>query len=128
MATTPTTPNTPRHGAIHWIESFPPLDGGQPKRRMAIFIDLEDLPPTGTPPRLIFVAITTEPPDHARDPDAVRLARVFPRESWALPRWIREIPPEHVGEFVRMLPLVLQTNLDEAVVDRFFDYPDPGGE
>lgn len=95
---------------------------------MAILIDLDDLPPTGDPPRQIFVAITTEPPDHARDPDAVSLVRVFPRDSWALPRWIGEIPPERVGEFVRMLPLVLQTKLDEAIVDRFFDYRDPDGK
>lgn len=109
-----------KHGFAYWIDGFPPLHGGQPKRRPAIYLDLGDVLPGAVGGVFVFVGSSTEEPDPKRDYDAIRVSYGLPEVCWAYPEWVVEVPGEAVGEEAGRLPLVLLEPLIEAVIERIW--------
>ena len=109
-----------KHGFAYWIDGFPPLRGGQPKRRPAIYLDLDDVLAETAGGFFVFVGSSTEEPDPKRDYDAIRVLSGLPEACWVYPEWVVEVPGDAVGEEAGRLPLVLMEPLVEAVIERIW--------
>lgn len=114
-----------KHGFAYWIDRFPPLRGGEPKRRPAIYLDLGDALPQLSGGLFVFVGSSTEEPDPQRDYDAIRVMSGLPEPSWIYPEWVVEVPGVEVGEQAGRLPLVLLEPLIEAIIERAWGFEDP---
>lgn len=113
-----------RTGDAYWIDAFPPLDGGEPKRRPAVFLDLGDAIPDSPDGLLVFVGTTTDNDrDMHRDHDAIHAPVGLPTPCVILPRWVAEVPRSAVGPAAGRLGAPLIAKLLDAVIDRFFDLP-----
>lgn len=94
-----------RRGQIHWIDSFPPLDGGRPKRRPVVLVIVP--PGAGDSVTAVVAAATTTPSDAATDDhDKVPLPTAathrnsttgLMKPSWVLPRWLARIAVDRLG-------------------------------
>lgn len=102
------------------MDDFPPLRGGERKRRPAVYLDLDDVPPGGGA-TVVLVGISTEPPDPKLDWDAIRIERVLPQPCWVYPGWVVEVPRAAVKEEAGKLPLVSLEPLTIAVIDRSWE-------
>lgn len=109
-----------KHGFAYWIDGFPPLRGGYPKRRPAIYLDLDDLAAGSEGGLFVCVGSSTEEPDPQRDYDAIRVSYGLPEACWVYPEWVVEVPRDAIGEEAGRLPLVLLEPLVEAVLDRIW--------
>lgn len=123
-----------KHGLAYWIDGFPPLRGGDPKRRPAIYLDLGDVWAEAEGGVFVFAGTSTETPDGTMDYDAIRVAYGLPEPCWAYPEWVVEVRADAVGEVAGRLPLVLIEPLVEAVIERLWSggsesggLPDEGG-
>lgn len=94
-----------RRGQIFWVDAFPVLDGGQPKRRPVVLVIVP--PAVADPAIAVVVAVSTTPGDvSANDFDKVPLPSSathrqstsgLTRPCWALPRWVGRVRVEKLG-------------------------------
>lgn len=115
---------TLRHGNAYWVVDFPPLRGGEPKRRVAIYLDLDDAVsplPSGC---VVCVGASTDVPDPRDDHDALLVRSGLPEACWVYPAWVVETPLDKIDGEAGRLPLVLLELLIERVIDRSWEYED----
>jgi len=107
------------HG--YWVSNFPPLDGGEPKRRTAIYLDLDGVAPPPPPGWAVFVGTSTEEPNSEKDHDAIWIRFGFPEPCWVFPRWTVDVPIVEVREWAGEIYDVQLEPLMNAVVDRLYE-------